>query len=383
MLRRIAPFVAVLVPCLASAQEAEPPDEDETPSLTWVLERAEVLDGQADYGAAAELYEVYAEACLDTATAALERGAPCTRTDEALMRAFELRRALGQAAQADADAARFRQHFFYAQPRRALQIGYQVARMHLEAGRSDAALAELDELDAAYPAPPARQAIVSDGLRAVIATREGDRALAARLWRRVEHRWDEDRLDVEVDGPVPMAWVQATVAEGRLVRAQPLVERYFATRPPVLRGVRSDSVWWSRVSSWLQRSRRRLVLARLALERVYELGSVEHSVIAAAHIGEMYGRQADVHDSLSLPEAEVLVALAREGQQRPGYQEARAHFETCVAWAANHGVASAWADRCARGLNALDPETFPLSAELHAPAAHLPLSPALPPGLED
>ena len=29
------------------------------------------------------------------------------------------------------------------------------------------------------------------------------------------------------------------------------------------------------------------------------------------------------------------------------------------------------------------PETFPLSAELHGPAGHLPLSPALPPGVED
>lgn len=383
MLRRLLPLLVALAPRLASAQAAEPPAPDDTPSLTWVLERAEALDAQADYAPAAELYEVYAEACLETATAALERGAPCARTDEALMRAFELRRALGHATQASANAARFREHFFYAQPRQALQIGYRVARMHLEAGRSAAALAELDQLDAAYPSPPARQAIVSDGLRAVIATTRGEPGSAAQLWRRVERRWDEDRADVEADGPVPIEWVRATVAEGRLARAQPLVDRYLATRAPSLRGVRSDRTWWNRVSSWSHRSRRRLVLARLALERVYELGSVQHSIMAAAQIGEMYARQVEVHDSLSIPSDEVLLVIVGEGEQRPGYRDARAHFETCVAWAANHGVGASWAERCARGLNELDPVTFPLSAELHGPAAYHALSPALPPGLED
>lgn len=381
MLRRTVVALAVLsVSSFATAQATTP---EETPSLTWVLERAEALDAQTDYAPAAELYEVYAEACLDTPTAAIEPGSACARTDEALMRAFELRRALGDAPAASVDAARFRAHFLYAQPRRALQIGYQVARMHLEAGQGDAALAELDELDRSYPHAPARQAIVSDGLRAVIAGERGERALAAQLWRRVERRWDEDRAAIEADGPVPIEWVRAAVAEGRLVRAQPLVERYFATRAPVLRGVRSDATWWSRVSSWLARSRRRLVLARLALERVYELGSPRHSVMSAAHIGEMYGHQADVHDSLSVPDQEYLLALAREGEHRPGYEEARAHFETCVAWASNHGVAPTWADRCERGLHALDPETFPLSAELHGHAGYHPLSPALPRGVEE
>lgn len=378
MLRRISFSLLLLTPCLASAQDA-----DDTPSLTWVIERAQALDAQTDYVPAAELYEVYAEACLETATAAIERGEPCAATDEALARAFELRAALGQADAASRDAARFRDHFVYAQPRRALQLGYEVARMHLEAGRYEAASAELDDLDRSYPDAPARQAVVSDGLRAVIASRRGDRAQAAQMWRRVERRWDEDREAIEADGPVPIEWVRATVAEGRLVRAQPLVDRYFATRAPQLRGVRSDASWWSRVSSWLTRSRRSLVLARLALERVYELGSVHHSVMAAAHIGEMYGHQADVHDSLSIPDQEYLLALAREGEHRPGYDEARSHFETCVAWASNNGVAPAWAERCTRGLHALDPESYPLSAELHGDASYHPVSMALPPGVED
>ncbi len=100
---RLIPLVLLLVSPLAASAQAP----DETPSLTWVLERASVLDAQADYVPAAELYEVYAEACLGTATALLERGAPCRETGRALMRAFELRRALGHFDAARLDASRF------------------------------------------------------------------------------------------------------------------------------------------------------------------------------------------------------------------------------------------------------------------------------------
>ncbi|MBX3269729.1 MAG: hypothetical protein KF729_05690 [Sandaracinaceae bacterium] len=373
---RAAVVVVLLAPALAAAQA-----DDETPSLTWALERARSLDAQVDYEPAAELYEVYADACLATPTAALERGAPCAHTGEALGRAFELRRALGHSARAATNAARFREHFLYAEPRRALEIAYGVVQLHVEAGRTDEALALLDALDETAAGP--RQAIVTDGLRATIAAARGEAGLAAHRWRRVERRWQAERAALEAEGPIPLEWVRATVAEGRLARARPAVERYFATRAPHLRGVRSDAVWWTRVSSWATRSRRRLVLARLALEQVYELGSVRHSVIAAATIGEMYGRQAEVHGSLSIPADEALLALARDGEHRPGYVEARSHLEVCVAWAARDGVAPAWAERCAARLHALDPEAFPDAAELHGSAALPALSPALPPGIEE
>ena len=161
------------------------------------------------------------------------------------------------------------------------------------------------------------------------------------------------------------------------------MERFLETRAPQLRGVRSDARWWSRVSAWRARSRRRLALARHALEQVYELGSVRHSVIAAGRIGEMYSRQADVHASLTAPERELLLAIARDGADRPGYDEARSHFEACVAWASHNGVAPSWAERCERGLNALDPESYPLQAELHGEASYHPVASALPPGVSE
>jgi len=384
--------VFLLVPLSAWAQGPEESIErpepanapsTETPSLTWVLERAEELDSQADYVPASELYEVYAEACLDTATAALETGSPCFQTGRALERAFELRRALGDLDAASRNAAHLREHFLYAEPRRALQVGYQVARMHFAAGDLDEATDELDGLGRLHPHASARQALVFDALRAEIAATRGRRGTSTRAWRRVERRWERDRAAIEVDGSMPITWVREAVAEGRLQRAQPQVDRFLATRAPRLRGVRSDARWWSRVSAWLTRSRRRLALARHGLERVYELGSVRHSVIAAARIGEMYGRQADVHTSLSLPDHDLLLALARDGANRPGYDEARSHFETCLAWSANNGVASTWAERCERGLNDLDPEVYPMQAELHGEASYHPVARALPLGVED
>jgi len=378
---RLAPLALVIASLPASFAAAQA-DADETSTLTWVLERARSLDAQTDYGPAADLYEVYAEACLEDAAVQAERGDPCAETDEALMRAFELRRALNEPEAATRDADRFRAHFLYARPREALQVGYQVARMHIDGGRYLDALRELDSIDASFDAAPARQAIVSDGLRAVIAGAVDRPDAAAQLWRRVERRAEADHEAIEADGPVPIEWVRDAIAEARLVRAQPFVDRYFETRPPRLRGVRSDRRWWQRVSAWLVRSRRRLALARHALERVYEVGSARHSVIAAARIGEMYGRQLDVHASLSLPEDESLWVVSTGGDDRPGYDEARAHFETCVAWAAHHAVAPAWAARCEEGLNRLDPASYPMQAELHGEAGYHPTSTALPPGVQ-
>jgi len=379
---RLAPLALALslIPTSLASAQAE---ADETSSLTWVLERARALDAQADYGPAADLYEVYAEACLDDSTAQAERGDPCADTGAALMRAFELRRALSQPEAATRDAQRFRAHFLYARPREALQVGYQVARMHIDGRRYLQALRALDAIDASFDAAPARQAIVSDGLRAVIAGAVDRPDAAARLWRRVERRAEADRAAIEADGPVPIEWVQDAIAEARLVRAQPFVDRYFATRPPHLRGVRSDRRWWQRVSAWLVRSRRRLALARHALERVYEVGSARHSVVAAARIGEMYGHQLDVHASLSLPDDESLWVVTTGGDDRPGYDEARTHFETCVAWAAHHAVASRWASRCEEGLNRLDPASYPMQAELHGEAGYHPTAAALPPGVRE
>lgn len=363
----------------AVAQDARAPGE--TPSLTWVLEGARDFDARADYVPAAELYEIYAEACLETATAEIERGNPCRDTETALARAFELRRALGAFEHADRDAALFTTHFLYAEPRRALQIAHDLVRMQIAAGRFDQAAAALDGLDGQASSP--RSALVADALRAAIADGRGDTRTARTHRRAVERRWSEEREALEADGPVALEVVHAAVAEGRLRRAEELVARYLETRAPRLRGVRDDRRWWSRVSPWLTRSRRRLVRARQALERVYELGSAGHSVIAAARIGEIYRHQLEMHSSLALPRNEYLVGLITLGIDRPGYDDARAHFETCIAWASHHAVAREWAERCERGLHSLDPAIYPQQAELHGRATYHATSVATPDRIDD
>lgn len=360
------------------AQDARTPEE--TPSLTWVLQGARDFDGRADYVPAAELYEIYAEACLETATAEIERGNPCRDTETALARAFELRRALGSTEHAARDAALFATHFLYAEPRRALQIAHDVVRMQIAAGRFDQAAAALDALDGASSP---RSALVADALHAAIAEGRGNAAAARAHRRAVERHWSEEREALEADGPVSLEVVHAAVAEGRLLRAEELVARYFETRAPRLRGVRDGRRWWSRVSPWLTRSRRRLVRARQALERVYELGSARHSVEAAARIGEIYRHQLEMHASLSLPRNEYLVELANLGADRPGYDEARIHFETCIAWAGHHAVAREWAERCERGLHSLDPAAYPQQAELHGRASYHANSVATPDRIDD
>lgn len=385
MLRHAVFAAVVFAPTLASAQlDRARADEgaDETPSLTWVIERARALDAEADYVPAAELYEVYAEACLDTATAVLERGSPCDEIDEALARAFELRRALGDRLAAAHDAEMFGVHFLYANPRRAMQVRYQVVRMQLDADELDAAEATLDDIDASTEGPSARQAVVADGFRALIAAARGEMSVAMRAWRRLDARYQRDRAAIEEDGPVPLEWVIDAVAEARLVRAETLAERFFEMRTPRAHSGQDDARWWSTVSPWLTRSRRRLVLARVAMERVYELGSVRHSVIAAARIGELYTHQADMLSALQMPPSETLRALVGEGLPRPGYDEARAHFEICVAWAARNGVARDWSERCIDGLHALDPHSYPLQAELVGEALYHPASQALPHAVE-
>ncbi|GAB5542798.1 MAG: hypothetical protein SangKO_025580 [Sandaracinaceae bacterium] len=354
----------------AAAQQGE---------LAESFERAEALDATTDYAAAASAYESYAEACLASATAVLDAQRPCERTDRALARAFELRRALGDAERADADAEAFTAHFLYARPRRAMRIAYDLAEMHLEGERPRRALLALDRFEGLLPDPPPGLAIVADGMRARVAMELGRTRRAHQLWRRVERRWEHARAELDEDGAVPVAWVRATVAEGRLSRAEANVERFLATRAPRAGRIDDDARWWSRtMSPWLVRTRRRLLLARVELESVYELGSPRHSVIAAARIGEMYGHQASLHAELTLPESEWLRALVNDGSDRPGYDEARAHLETCVEWASHHGVASEWAERCEEDLHGLDPDRYPLAAELHGQASYHPVSHALP-----
>ena len=363
----------------ASAQER---DAAATSTLTWVYEHALALEARADVETAAELFEVYAEACLENPTADLEPDAPCAHSARALMRAFEFRQTLGDLDAAALDAATFRQHFLYAEPRRAIQIGVRLARMYIERGQTSAAILEIETLERAHGVSPGVR-IVTLGLRAQLAERAGDKIREARTWRRVERIWQAGQATLARDGVVPGRWVRESVAAGRLSRAQPLVDRFLATRPPRLTRVRSDVTWWRRVSAWLTRSRRRLVMARHALEQVYELGSPEHSVAVAGLIGELYTRQMQVYESLELPHEELLFAIASGGQSRPGYEQARSHFETCLAWASHHTVADRWAQRCAQGLAELDPVLFPMQAELHGSAAHRTPSRALPPGLEE
>jgi hypothetical protein len=119
----------------------------------------------------------------------------------------------------------------------------------------------------------------------------------------------------------------------------------------------------------------------MELERVYELGSPRHSVIAAARIGEMYGHRADLHAALRLPDSDWIRTVVNGGEEHPGYEEARAHLETCVTWSRHHGVAREWAERCEERLHHLDPHRYPMPAELHGTAAYRPVSHALPAGL--
>lgn len=368
----IVTTLLLLAPALAAAQPHGPADAR--------LARARALEARVDHTGAAAAYEAYARACLASSTALLEEGRPCAATGDALLRAFALRRALGDAEAADADAEAFLAHFLYARPRQAIRVAHDRVRMHLEAGRPDRAADALERFESAHPDPPSGQSIVTDALRARIAVARDRSDRAATYWRRVERRWDRLRDELDPEGPVPLAWVREAVAEGRLWRAEARVERFLATRPPRARRIRDDRRWWRQtMSPWLVRTRRRLLLARMALERVYELGSPRHSVIAAARIGEMYAHQAELHASLTLPEGEWIRVLVQQGSDRPGYEQARQHLETCVRWSEHHDVASGWADRCEQDLHHLDPHRYPdAPAELHGAAVYRPAAHAMP-----
>ena len=379
-MRGAVPLLSVLLAAsLAHAQVetgSEPPTDPTPPGLGVLLERAQRLDAAADYGAAATEYERYADACLASRTALLEA---CGVFDEALARAFELRRALGDSDRAEADATAYTDTFLYAHPREAMRIGYELAQMHVESGDPRRSEEALDRFEALHRDPPAGLALLVDAMRARLAAARGREARAATYWRRVERRWDRDRESFAEQGPVPASWVRDAVAEGRLARAEVLVERYLAVRPPRVDRIDDDERWWTRtMSPWLVRSRRRLLLARMELESVYELGSPRHSVVAAARIGEMYGHQADLHAELTLPRSDWMRTLVNDGRDRPGYEEAVSHLETCVRWASHHGVASDWGQRCEEELHGLDPHRFPIAAELHGQASYHPVNHVLP-----
>jgi tetratricopeptide (TPR) repeat protein len=384
-MRRIASLsllLTLLTARVAHAQEAEPTVEPRSvvaEELLGTLAQARDEDRRTEYARALTLYESYARGCLALSTAVLAREQPCADVARALERGFELAWALDDAPVAERLALAYVDHLLYAEPRRAMRIGYDLARMHLEAGRLEEAEVALDRWIELHPSPPVGHAILVDGARARIAMASGQAHRGASLWRRVERRYERERGELEPDGSLPPSLVAHVVAEGRLARADGYVQRFLATRAPRMRGV-GEERWMRAITPWLVRTQRRLLLARMELERVYELGSPRHSVIAAARIGEMYGHAADVYAELRFPEEWARVWVTR-GVERPGYDEALSHLETCVRWSHHHGVARTWAQRCERALNELDPERFPLPAELHGQAAYLPVQlvhPALP-----
>ncbi len=347
------------------------------PALPELLARAQARDAQTDYGAAVAAYEEYARRCFALRTAALEQ--PCAEVAIALERAFTLAVALGDADTSERVAHAYSDHLLYAQPRVTMRIGYELARMHIQAGRHRDADAALDRWIHLHPDPPVGHAILVDALRARSALLSGREQRAAALFRRVERRYASERDELGPDASVSMELVQDAVAEARLMRAQTYVRRFLATGLPADLSTHDANRWWLQVlTPWRVRVERRLLLARLELERVYELGSPRHSVIAAALIGELYAHYAALHSTMTLPNDELIVAFVRRGEQAPGYDEARAHFEICVSWSHHHGVAGRWARRCEERLHALDPVAYPLAAELHGHASYRPLSPASP-----
>jgi tetratricopeptide (TPR) repeat protein len=371
MIRGSIVLCCALFTSIAQAQEEPSP-------LAALLARARAEDARTEYREAAQSYEAYAALCLERPTAVLAEGQPCLEIGAVLDRAFELSRALGDRERAERIALAYVDHLFYAEPTHAMRIGYELAQMLLRAGAlrdADRALARWIDL---HPNPPPGQALLVDAMRARIAESMEQPDRAATYWRRVERRFTRDRDDIEHAEGVPLALVHEAVAEGRLRRAEVHVQRFLRTTGPNVRGAAGDSELWTAIAPWRLRTERRLLLARMELESVYELGSPGHSVVAAARIGDLYAHLVDLHTSLALPESEYLRYLISRGENLPGYDDAREHFETCVRWSHHHGVAMPWAQTCEERLHALDPHRFPIADELLGHASFLPAQLAAP-----
>jgi tetratricopeptide (TPR) repeat protein len=364
-------FATLALPSVVSAQDAAA-----EPSLDALWAGARAADARTDYPTAVELYEAYAARCLGSSTAVLE--SPCELLPDAIARSFELARALGDDRAAERAAEAHARHLHYAEPRESLAMGYELARMHLDAGRLEEADAALERWVGLHPHPPVGQRILADALRGSIAAALGRTRDAQHLFRSAERQFAESQSELDA-GPVPAALVREALAEARLARAEPLVARFMDARVPRARAVRDRAELFTRViTPWRVRTERALLLARMELERIYELGSPRHSVVAAARIGEMYRHLGELHAALPLPDDEWFRVLVREGEDRPGFDQAVAHFSTCVRWADHHGVAPSWRQRCEEGLHALSPQDYPLAEELAGHASYRPAAVAWP-----
>ena len=342
------------LPAAAAAQGA--PD---AATLAEPYEVGRRLLAAADPRGAAERFERYARACAEAA-AVLAEGEPCAEAAPALARAFELRAALGDVAEAREDAEAMSRHFLYSHPRVAMGVALHLAELDLRAARWTDAVAALRRFEREHRDAPAalRLLALADLSRAHRA--RGRRARAERCARRVERLWDEAREELTAEPPDVRERVRAAVAGARLARAEERYRAFLAAGP---------ALGHYRARAWVSRTRRRLLLARRAFERVWEVGSAAESVAAAARIGQMYrvyGERMAVFPNGAGVGFEVY--LLRGGEDSPGYETARAHLETCVQWSAHHRVPG-WSERCEAELHALDPQRYPPpAAELTARA---------------
>ncbi|MEM9193058.1 MAG: hypothetical protein AAGF12_28040 [Myxococcota bacterium] len=368
------------------------PELESTRQLLFLLgSNAEAL---GHYDQAASYYESFARHHRDSdeslCTPTELASDTCPSAPRALRRAFELRRSLGQRAQATENAAAFVANYGETRLQEAAEVGLEAAELAPEAARL-AALQHHHRRFGRHSAPETQLRLQLALGKAQAAA--GNATTARRTFRGTIRFWESEagidlatrpnqrsqgRQGVYQDSLAVVAEAGFELAEMRFRAFRGLAAPRYdgpADAASINRFVATE------LGPFLRRKLRFLSRAEVAYEEVAALGVTEFRVAANARRGQMYAALARaVRDLPTLevqsphPEettgievdtgAELSSAAAR--LQGPAVES----YRRCLDHAVQSRRFGAWSRLCAEALEELDPEAYPPAREIHRQRLH-------------
>lgn len=356
----------------------------------------------AYYEQAAHYYEEFAENDHeltgegDQCTDAERTANTCPNAPEGLQNAVFFRIGLGQTAEAIEDARNFERYYKRSRGQETAQVMFAIGSVY--ESQRDWARVVSHYRDWLRDYGRAREALPSQVIRANVQIAaayraQNDAAHAAPFYRDAITAWERGALErinalPEAQQAAQLLEAKTAVSEALFYTAEALYNEYLRIRFPEFRasgGANMEAVnrWATRdFQPWVVRKGAALREAEAAYARIAALEPVATKVpqwliAAAARTGQMYTAFVDAFDDAPIPseierdpELYEVYVNALNAQRQIFFDQAIPKFEYCLVTSTQVRWFNEHSRTCELELNRLNPQQYPLAAELHGEASY-------------
>ncbi|MBK8168914.1 MAG: hypothetical protein IPK60_01060 [Sandaracinaceae bacterium] len=357
----------------------------------------------AFYEQAAQYYEEFAEHDHDMTgegdqcTAAERTAGTCPNAPEGLQNAVFFRIGLGQTEQAVTDARNFERYYKRSRGQETAQVMFAIGSVYEAA--HDWAHVISHYRDWLHDYGRAREALPSQVIRANVQIAaayraQNDAAHAAPFYRDAVSVWEHgaaERINALPDEGARAGYLleaKTATSEALFYMAEDLYNEYLRIRFPDFNargGANMEAVnrWATRdFGPWVVRKGAALRTAEAAYARIAALEPVavkvpQWLIAAAARTGQMYTAFVDAFDDAPIP-AEIerdpelyeVYVNALNAQRQVFFDQAIPKFEYCLVTSTQVRWFNEYSRTCELELNRLNPQQYPLAAEMHGQASY-------------